>query len=134
MSSSTSSEGVVDRVQAFVSENKRVVLVGAALTVAAIGGFAYYASTSRRPGEGDTEKGERKKKSKSKKPKSSKDGEEPLLEETASKAGETAEAGTGYMSYLTHSRTYANTPSAQRKSRSLKSRSLLCPQRYVCTG
>ncbi|KAH8105230.1 hypothetical protein BXZ70DRAFT_1004749 [Cristinia sonorae] len=96
MSSSTSSEGVVDRVQAFVAENKRAVLVGAALTVAAIGGAAYYASTSRRPGDGDAEKGERKRDKKkgksSKKQKSAKDEDGPLLEETEPKVSETKEA------------------------------------------
>ena len=67
MSSSTSSQGVVERVQNFVSEHKHAVLIATAAAVVAVGGVAYYASTSRGPG-GDVEKGEGKKdKKKSKK-------------------------------------------------------------------
>lgn len=77
---SSTSQGVVDRVQAFVSENKRVILIGAALTAVAIGGAAYYASTS---GGGDpSDKAERKKdKKKGKKRKTVKDDDGPILEE-----------------------------------------------------
>ena len=81
MSSSTSSQGVVDRVQNFVSEHKHAVLLGTAAALVAIGGVAYYASSSRGPG-GDVERGEGKKdKQKSKKRKTVKDEDGPLLEE-----------------------------------------------------
>ena len=87
MSSSSTSQGVVERVQSFVSENRRAVLIGAAAAVVAIGGVAYYASTSRGPGaSGDAEAGERKKdKKKSKKRKTVKDKDGPILEERAPK-------------------------------------------------
>ncbi|KAI0077999.1 ADP/ATP carrier receptor [Panus rudis PR-1116 ss-1] len=94
MSSSTTSPGVVDRVQNFVSENKKVVLVGAAIAVAAVGASVYFASTSRSAaGEGgaaggDVEKGEKKKKKKSGKKKKAAKDSEPLLEEIAPKAEE----------------------------------------------
>ena len=79
--SSTSSQGVVDRVQAFVSEHKHAVLLATAAAVVAVGGVAYYASTSRGP-DGDVEKGEGKKdKKKSKKRKTVKDDDGPILEE-----------------------------------------------------
>ena len=81
MSSSTSSQGVVERVQNFVSEHKHAVLIATAAAVVAVGGVAYYASTSRGPG-GDVEKGEGKKdKKKSKKRKTVKDEDGPILEE-----------------------------------------------------
>ncbi|KAI0755697.1 ADP/ATP carrier receptor [Fomes fomentarius] len=85
MSSSTSSQGVVDRVQNFVSEHKNAVLLGTAAAIVAIGGVAYYASSSRGPG-GDVEKGEGKKdKKKSKKRKTVKDDDGPIIEERKSK-------------------------------------------------
>ena len=85
MSSSTSSQGVVDRVQNFVSEHKHAVLLGTAAALVAIGGVAYYASSSRGPG-GDVERGEGKKdKKKSKKRKTVKDKDGPVLEERAPK-------------------------------------------------
>ncbi|KAI0739404.1 ADP/ATP carrier receptor [Daedaleopsis nitida] len=81
MSSSTSSQGVVDRVQNFISENKHAILIGTAAALVAVGGVAYYASSSRGPG-GDVEKGEGKKdKKKSKKRKTVKDEDGPILEE-----------------------------------------------------
>ena len=81
MSSSTTSQGVVDRVQNFVSENKHAILIATAAAVVAVGGVAYYASTSRAPG-GDVEKAEgRKDKKKSKKRKTVKDDDGPILEE-----------------------------------------------------
>ncbi|OBZ73262.1 Mitochondrial import receptor subunit tom70 [Grifola frondosa] len=95
MSSSTSSQGVVDRVQSFVSENKRAILIGTAAALVAIGGVAYYASTSRSGGnEGDSEKGERKKdKKKNKKRKTVKDKDGPILEERAPKDADVPEDG-----------------------------------------
>ncbi|KDQ52484.1 hypothetical protein JAAARDRAFT_138545 [Jaapia argillacea MUCL 33604] len=92
--SSSSEQSVVERLQSFVSENKRVILIGTAAAVLAAGGVAYYASTSRRPPpspsigepEGDVEKGEKKKdKKKNKKRKSNKDKDGPLLEEITPK-------------------------------------------------
>ncbi|RPD58165.1 ADP/ATP carrier receptor [Lentinus tigrinus ALCF2SS1-7] len=81
MSSSTSSQGVADRVQNFVSEHKHAVLLGTAAALVAIGGVAYYASSSRGPG-GDVERGEGKKdKKKSKKRKTVKDDDGPIIEE-----------------------------------------------------
>ena len=43
--SDSSAQGFVDRVQSFVTENKRAIIIGTALAVAA-GGVALYASTS----------------------------------------------------------------------------------------
>lgn len=95
-SSSSPSPSVVERVSDFVSENKRAVLIGAAITVAAIGGAAYYASTSsRRPGD-DVEKSDKKEKGKerkkdkagAKKKKTTKDKDGPILEERKPKVEE----------------------------------------------
>lgn len=55
----SSAQGFVDRVQSFVTENKRAILVCAALAVAA-GGVALYASASSPP----TTPGDRKDKRK----------------------------------------------------------------------
>ena len=84
MSSSSTSHGVVERVQNWVADNKRVVIVGAVVATVAIGGAAYYASSSR---GGDGDRAERKKekkkagKSSSKKKKAVNDADGPLLEE-----------------------------------------------------
>lgn len=87
MSSSTSSQGVVDRVQHFVSEHKHAVLIGTAAALVAIGGAAYYASSSGSGSRGDVEKGEGKKdRKKSKKKKTVKDEDGPILEERKPKA------------------------------------------------
>jgi len=58
--------GIVERVQDFVSENKRAIVIGtAALALAAGGAAAYYASTSSWPrGPGDVEKMEKMEKKK----------------------------------------------------------------------
>ncbi|KAF8639068.1 hypothetical protein AX16_010374 [Volvariella volvacea WC 439] len=53
---------VLDRVQNFVSENKRAVLIGAAAAVVAVGGVAYYASTSSQQKRKSRRDEERKKK------------------------------------------------------------------------
>ena len=85
MSETATAPSVVERVQNFVSENKHAVLIATAAAVVAVGGVAYYASTSRAPG-GDVEKGEGKKdKKKSKKRKTVKDKDGPILEERTSK-------------------------------------------------
>jgi import receptor subunit TOM70 len=83
--------GIVERVQDFVSDNKRAIIIGtAALALAAGGAAAYYASTSSRPrGPGDVEKAERREKKKAshgkgshgKKKKGVKDQDGPILEE-----------------------------------------------------
>ncbi|TFK94478.1 ADP/ATP carrier receptor [Polyporus arcularius HHB13444] len=94
--SSSSSPGVVDRVQNFVSENKHAVLLGTAAALVAIGGVAYYASSSRGPG-GDVERGEGKKdKKKSKKRKTVKDDDGPLLEERKPKSAAVEEEDREY--------------------------------------
>lgn len=82
-SSESTTTTLLERVQGFVSENKRAVLIGTAAAIA-VGGVAYYASTSSRParGESDIEKGKKKKTSKGgKKKKTVNDADGPLLEE-----------------------------------------------------
>ncbi|KAG2036581.1 ADP/ATP carrier receptor [Suillus americanus] len=77
----TSSTSYFERIQGFVAENKKAVVIGAAATALAVGGVVYYASTSRGPG-GDFEKGKtRDKKKSSKKRKTVNDADGPLLEE-----------------------------------------------------
>lgn len=101
--SSATQPGVVERVQNFVSENKRVVIIGAVVAAAAIGGAAYYASSSSRAAIDAAEKAERKKgkkksgksspssapASKKKKPVNEPDG--PILEEVEPKAADGAD-------------------------------------------
>ncbi|KAI0665614.1 hypothetical protein C8Q78DRAFT_1083846 [Trametes maxima] len=96
--SSPSSQGVVDRVQNFVSENKHAVLIGTAAALVAIGGVAYYASSSSSGSRsGDVEKGEGKKdKKKSKKRKTVKDDDGPILEERKPKASAVEEEEPNY--------------------------------------
>jgi hypothetical protein len=82
-------QSLVERIQDFVSENKRALLIGTAAAVIAVGGIAYYASTSGGLGgeNGDAEKAVRKGKGKRKGSKSSKkrktatDKDTPILEE-----------------------------------------------------
>ncbi|RDB21749.1 Mitochondrial import receptor subunit tom70 [Hypsizygus marmoreus] len=87
MASSEHPATLIERVQHFVSDHKRAVLIGTAAAVVAVGGVAYYASTSSRPkGRGtDVEKAAKKDKKKSsksgKKKKSVKDVDGPILEE-----------------------------------------------------
>lgn len=93
-SSESSTSTVIERVQSFVSEHRRAILLGTAVVVAA-GGVAYYAaSTSRRPDddfEGGRTRTKDKKKSKSgKKRKSLKDPDGPLLEEITPPQAKTA--------------------------------------------
>ena len=76
MSNSDSpAQGFVDRVQSFVTENKRAILIGTALAVA-VGGAALYASSSPKP-PGD--KKDKKKKSGKPKPRDVESG--PIIEE-----------------------------------------------------
>lgn len=83
--------GLAERVQGFVSENRKAILIGSAAAAIVIGGAVYYASTSSaRPGTlGDVEKAdkkERKKGSKTgKKKKTVKDPDGPILEERSPK-------------------------------------------------
>ncbi|TFK51523.1 ADP/ATP carrier receptor [Heliocybe sulcata] len=94
MSENASNSSLVDRVQSFVAENRRAVLIGTAAAVVAAAGVAYYASTSSRPpSAGDVEKGETKKKDKkksksSRKRKNAKDKDGPILEERKPKTAE----------------------------------------------
>lgn len=83
MVSSDSSASIFERVQGFVSENKRAILIGTAAAAIAVGGVAYYASTSSKPGGlGDLEKGKKKDKKKGgKKKRTVKDPNGPILEE-----------------------------------------------------
>jgi len=100
MSSSTSeateasSSHFLTRVQNFLSENKKAVIISTAVVVLAIGGAAYYVSTSRSTLDTDvdlekSEKKKDKKKTKGKKRKSVKDRDGPLLEERKPKKDET---------------------------------------------
>jgi hypothetical protein len=80
MASSESTTTLFERVQGFVSENKRAILISATAAAVAAGGVAYYASTSSRTrAEPDVEKGGKKKKPKKKK--TVKDADGPILEE-----------------------------------------------------
>ena len=74
--SDSSAQGLVDRVQSFVTENKRAILVGTALVVAA-GGVALYASASSSPKASRDKKD--KKKSGKPKPRDVESG--PIIEE-----------------------------------------------------
>ncbi|KAJ6524423.1 ADP/ATP carrier receptor [Mycena vulgaris] len=79
-----SSSGIVDRVQSFVAEHKTAILIGTGVAVA-LGGAAFYASTSA--GDADRDRKDRKKSSKPpKKRKSVKDPDGPILEERTPKA------------------------------------------------
>lgn len=72
-----SAHGFVDRVQSFITENKRAILIGTALAVA-VGGAALYASASTSP----KASGERRdKKKKPGKPKSHDVESGPIIEE-----------------------------------------------------
>ncbi|KAJ7079367.1 hypothetical protein C8R43DRAFT_1053150 [Mycena crocata] len=83
------SPGIVDRVQSFVAEHKTAILIGTGVAVA-LGGAAYYASTSA--GDADRDRKDRKKGSKPpKKRKSVKDPDGPILEERKPKVEETDE-------------------------------------------
>lgn len=82
---------LIERVETFVSENKRVIILGTA-ALAALAGVAYYASTSRGTAEGDVEKG-RKDKKKGKKRKGKDRDDSPILEEKAQPKVEVEEGG-----------------------------------------
>ena len=72
-----SAQGLVDRVQSFVTENKRAILIGTALAVA-VGGAALYASASSSP-KPSGERRDRRKKSGKPKPHDVESG--PIIEE-----------------------------------------------------
>ncbi|KIY67018.1 mitochondrial outer membrane translocase receptor TOM70 [Cylindrobasidium torrendii FP15055 ss-10] len=88
MPSSTTQHGLVDRVQDFVAENKKAVLIGAAVATVAVGGAFYYASSSSAPGSGErrSKKKSSKDKSEKSKKKTVKDADGPLLEEVEAPA------------------------------------------------
>lgn len=46
MSSTSSNDAFLSRTSNFVSENKRALIIGAAVAAVAVGGIAYYNSTS----------------------------------------------------------------------------------------
>ncbi|KAJ3986532.1 ADP/ATP carrier receptor [Lentinula detonsa] len=82
--SESSATTFVDRVQNFVSENKQAILIGTAAAAIAVGGVAYYASTSSRgstSSKTDLEKGEKKDRKSKKKKKGVSDADGPILEE-----------------------------------------------------
>ncbi|KAF9074270.1 ADP/ATP carrier receptor [Rhodocollybia butyracea] len=86
-SSESSATNIVTRLEHFVSENKRAILIGTAAAAIAVGGVAYYASTSSSK-PGNSEKKDRKKDGKSlkKKKKTVNDVDGPILEERKPKA------------------------------------------------
>jgi import receptor subunit TOM70 len=82
----TSSTSYFERIQDFVAENKKAVVIGTAAAALAVGGVVYYASTSR---GSDSEKGKsRDKKKSSKKKKTVNDADGPLLEEIKPKVSD----------------------------------------------
>ena len=76
-------DSVLDRLQSFVSDNKRALLIGAAAAAVAAGAVVYYASASQ-PGAGD---GKRRKEKKAKKTKKVGEDDGPILEEREPKKG-----------------------------------------------
>lgn len=81
------SPSLLERAQDFVSEHRRAVLIATAAAVVAVGGVAYYASTSRQPTRRtDLEKGEKKDRKKGRKKTSPKPSQGPILEERKPKA------------------------------------------------
>ncbi|KAJ3898725.1 ADP/ATP carrier receptor [Lentinula edodes] len=87
-SQSSAATAFVDRVQNFVSENKQAILIGTAAAAIAVGGVAYYASTSSSRSKTDLEKGEkgeRKDRKSRKKKKGVNDADGPILEERKAK-------------------------------------------------
>jgi import receptor subunit TOM70 len=82
-SSDSTGQSLVDRVQSFVSENKRAILIGAAAAAIAAGGVAYYASTSRSstPKTDSERKKDKKKSIKKRKTGSGLGDSKPVLEE-----------------------------------------------------
>lgn len=96
--SSSDDAGIIDRIQNFVSDNKRGVLIGAAAAAVAVGGVAYYVASSRGGADsGDEESlksGEKRSKKKSKKNrKTVKDKDGPILEERKPKVVDVSEEG-----------------------------------------
>ncbi|KAJ3809979.1 ADP/ATP carrier receptor [Lentinula aff. lateritia] len=87
-SQSSAATAFVDRMQNFVSENKQAILIGTAAAAIAVGGVAYYASTSSPRSKTDLEKGEkgeRKDRKSRKKKKGVNDADGPILEERKAK-------------------------------------------------
>jgi len=81
--------GLVDRVQSFVSENKRAILIGTAVAAVAV---AYYASSSR------PSKSPKKDKKKNKKRKTDQDVNGPILEERAPTVADSDDPNFGKLS------------------------------------
>ncbi|EIM84818.1 mitochondrial outer membrane translocase receptor TOM70 [Stereum hirsutum FP-91666 SS1] len=100
--SSSDDAGFIDRIQNFVSDNKRGVIIGAAAAAVAVGGVAYYVASSRGGADsGDEESlksGEKKSKKKSKKSrKTVKDKDGPILEERKPKGVDVSEEDEGVL-------------------------------------
>ncbi|KAA1470860.1 mitochondrial outer membrane translocase receptor TOM70 [Dentipellis sp. KUC8613] len=89
---------LLDRLQAFVSDNKRGLLLTAAAAAVAAGGVAYYVASQRgargdgAPGDEESVKSDKKKKKKKAHKKSVKDKDGPILEEIKPKAAAAAAA------------------------------------------
>ena len=93
MPSSEPAQGVVERVQNFVAENKKAVLIGAAVAAVAIGGAAYYASTSGSDEGKGSRKKDKKKAKGSKKKKGVSDADGPILEEVTPQQSKVSSEG-----------------------------------------
>ncbi|THH16088.1 hypothetical protein EW146_g4502 [Bondarzewia mesenterica] len=96
---SSDDAALLDRIQSFVSENKRGLIISAAAVAVAVGGVAYYASSrgggAGRAGDEESLKSEKKKdKKKSKKHKKSvKDKDGPILEERKPRVADVSDDG-----------------------------------------
>ncbi|KAF9221146.1 ADP ATP carrier receptor [Gyrodon lividus] len=88
LAAADASPSYLDRLQEFVSENKRAILVGTAAAVIAVGAV-YYASSSSRPGSDKSRsKDKKKEKSSSSKKKKTVRDDGPILEEIKPKVEE----------------------------------------------
>jgi import receptor subunit TOM70 len=99
MAPESTTQSLVERVQGFVSEHRRAILIGTAAAAIAVGGAVYYASTSSPRTlvvDGERRSREKKKGAKpSKKRKTTKDMDGPILEERSPKATSAVDEGQG---------------------------------------
>jgi mitochondrial import receptor subunit TOM70 len=91
--SDSTTQSLIDRMQSFVSEHKRAVIIGTAAVAIAAGGAAYYASSSRSLPKADSKSDRKKDKKKSKKRKTGSDSEAPILEEVPKPAVKSDDPG-----------------------------------------
>ncbi|KAI0315497.1 hypothetical protein OF83DRAFT_1199927 [Amylostereum chailletii] len=77
----SSEDSLIDRLQSFVSDNKRGLVISAAAAAVAAGGVAYYVASSRSGHAGDEESQRKKDKRRKKGKKTVKDSDGPILEE-----------------------------------------------------